>query len=111
MKDIKDLTNEEFHSLFNSFDDYCNFSKVAQKSASRPDVHAMIVLDRLLLDLRSMSLPLIHCVKNSTVWFTITAEQFKEVATIEIIRELVRCGVSYDLHHNCLALIMAGDFH
>lgn len=107
---IKDMTNEELADLFKSLDDYCDFDKVALKLASRPDVHAMIVLDRLCPNLQNYSLqPMIECVRSSHVWYTADTERFKQVATLGIVHDLVRCGLCYSSEKDRFFFISSGE--
>lgn len=110
-KAIKDMTNDELFDFFNSFDDYCLFDQVEMKLASRPDVHAMILLDRLFPSSQDQvpEMALIDRVGMSQMWINIPTERFKAVVDHKLIRELVCCGVGYDLDRDRLSIIVAGE--
>lgn len=112
-REIKDLTNEQLFELFNMPDDYCDFSEVKNQLASRPDVHAMIVLDNLFpyTHYKEGEATLIECVHTSQIWFFIKGEDFKKRVTIEMIRDLIRCGLTYNLQEDRFSLILAASFH
>jgi hypothetical protein len=110
-KEIKRMTNQELYDLFSSLSGYCLYDHVKNKRARRPDVHALLVLDKLAFVTMTDSLPMVDAVFNSTIYFRLPIEVFKLVATHEIVQELVYCGVTYDLAKNRLAFITSGSLH
>ena len=76
--------------IFNKYrDEYLEFKKVENKLSSRPDLHAFILLDRLVPGLG-------YIVSEATydeIFLDIDTEELAKVATEEDIISLIRCGV------------------
>ena len=97
------MTIEQLVATFNKYrDEYLSFIDVANKLSRRPDMHALILLDKLLPG-DGMS-DLITGAENGQFFIGIEPEALARVATEEIILDLVRCGVVYDEDSESLSL-------
>ena len=89
------MTIEQLVATFNKYEDeYLCFRHVANKFSRRPDMHAFILLDKLIPG-DGMS-DLITATEHDQFFIGIEPEALATVATEEIILELVRCGIVYD---------------
>lgn len=88
------MTIDEMAELFNRYEscEYLAFDRVANKLSKRHDLHAFIVLDKLFPD----DYNIIECASHDEIYLSVNVEEFAEVATEELIIELVRCGVFFD---------------
>lgn len=75
-------------------DDYRKFDRVENKLSPRPDVCAFLLLDRLLPPEGNHSM-VCHA-EHGEYWLDVDCIELEEVATLEDIRTLARCGVRYD---------------
>lgn len=76
--------------IFNKYDDeYLEFEKVENKLSSRPDLHAFILLDRLVPGDREI----VFVAKRDKLILDTDIEELAKVATEEDILTLIRCGV------------------
>ena len=80
-------------------DDYLKFERIKNKKATRPDVHAFILLEELFPSERNMDL--IDSAEHDIYYFSIEGEQLDKL-TDEHILELTRCGIHYDEEFDCL---------
>jgi hypothetical protein len=87
--------------LFNRFDDdYLEFDQVKDKFSNRPDLHAFILLDRLVpgdVDMVSSS-------AHDEFYLSVDPDALAAVATEDDIHDLVRCGVRYDEKNSSLCM-------
>ena len=79
--------------------DYLKFERIKNKKATRPDVHAFILLEELFPS--ENNIDLIECAEHDIYYFSVEGEQLNKL-TDEHILELVRCGISYDEEFDCL---------
>lgn len=93
---------ERFDSLTEQISgDYLKFERVENKLSERPDIHAMILLDRLQ---PKPGRDIISCAAHDVFYLDIDAEKLNEVITDDQVQELVRCGVHYDSDGDGLAM-------
>lgn len=73
-------------------DDYLKFDLVANRRATRPDLHAMILLDELFPS--DNECDIISAAEHDEIYFDI---EIMDLVTLsdEHILELTRCGISY----------------
>ena len=84
---------EEFEQLFEEYDDeYLEFDKIENKFSNRPDLHAFLLLDKLL----PSDHDIISASEHDQFWIGVDINELLEVITEEYVKELIRCGVSYD---------------
>lgn len=91
----------ELHERFEQIDDeYLKFDRVETKFSNRPDLHAFILLDKLVPGDRD----LISCAEHDEFFFDIDPDTLNGVVTDEQLVELVRCGVRYDASNDSLCM-------
>jgi hypothetical protein len=81
-------------------DEYLEFDKIKNKLSNRYDVHAFIMLDKLVPGTQDM----ISASEHDEYYLSIDIEELGRVATEEQIRDLIRCCVRYDSDYDCLCL-------
>lgn len=82
----------DLFKIFNKYDDeYLEFAKVENKLSSRPDLHAFILLDRLVPGLGYI----VSAASRDEIYLDIDTEELAKVATEEDILTLIRCGVRF----------------
>ena len=84
---------KEMEILFDEYseNEYLEFNKVENKLSNRPDLHAFILLDKLVPG----NSDLICSSAHDEFYLGVDEEDFSKIVTKEIILELVRCGVRY----------------
>lgn len=94
------MTKEDFISFL---EDDCGqehgeFERIPKEErlASRPDVHLMILLDRLLPDTNEFPLCLTSHANEDGVFLETKVEDLVKVITDEQALQLLRCGLAYD---------------
>ena len=93
------MTIEEFAEEFENDDDYGKFEKVCNKLSSRPDLHAFLLLDRLM---PTRNYDIVDGAAHDMIFLDPNVEHLAEVITKEQIAELIQCGVIYD--DDCLCM-------
>lgn len=76
------------------------FEKVNYPLSRRPDLHAFILLDRIMPSDRDI----VEAAEHDVIYLSIDVDKLAEVITEEQLLELLRCGVSYDSQYDCLYL-------
>lgn len=93
--------DEEEKNLFSEFnDDFLEFEKVKEKLSKRPDLHAFILLDKLVPG----KVNLISASQHDEYYLSIEPEKLLKVATKDQLRDLHRCGIRHDLGFNSLCV-------
>jgi hypothetical protein len=86
---------EQLVAEFERFsDEYIQFENVENKLSRRPDMHAFMLLDKLLPG--DGKGDMVSAAEHDQIWLEIEPEALARVATPQIVLDLVRCGVSYD---------------
>lgn len=83
-------------------DEFLKFERVQNKLSSRPDIHAFLLLDRLV----PSNHDIVSCAAHDEIWLSVTPEELEKVATEEQIVELIRCGVRLDGSTESLAMFV-----
>ncbi len=88
------MTVAELKILWNKYvgEEFCKFENIEERLSTRRDMHAMIILDKVLPGNNNM----IAASGHDEVWLCIACEDLAEVITEEDILNLVRCGVMLD---------------
>lgn len=73
-------------------EEHCKFDRVQGKKSGRGDLHAFMLLDRLLPGRQDI----IGCAEHDQVWLSVDADDLAKVCTEDDVIELLRCGVTYD---------------
>lgn len=97
---MRELTKiQVVNNLFSSMDgEFCKFYLVERKLSNRRDVHAIKWLDEKFPSSALVNNELMHVVGADNMAFSIDISGL-EVLTESDIKDLVRCGVSFD-HYN-----------
>lgn len=91
----------DVYELIEKYDDeYLKFDRVEYKPSNRPDLCAMILLDKL--QPCSKSSDIIVGAEDETVFLSIDVDKLGEVATEDDIIYLCRCGVHLSNEALCL---------
>lgn len=80
-------------------DDHCKFEKVKNKLNNRPDLHAFLLLDKLLPENKNM----ISAVSYDIIYLNIDIKELSKKITEEQVHELVCCGIMYESSYDCLS--------
>jgi hypothetical protein len=96
-KQLKELINQHCENLQG-----CKFELVENKLSQRADLHAFILMDRIL----PTNLNIISSARHKEIWFNINVDDFAAVVTEDEVLELVRCGISYDGQYDCLYMFI-----
>lgn len=100
------MTVEALTALFESPElesEFLRFERVSQKLSSRPDVHAFLLLDQLI---PGSDCDMVAAAEHDEIFLAPEPEELAMVATPEIVIELHRCGVRYDVETNSLAMFV-----
>lgn len=76
------------------------FERIENPRSKRPDLHAFLVLDELLPAKEKQDV--IGGASHDEIYLAFDLESLAPVATPEIVRDLVRCGVRYDSDGLCM---------
>lgn len=94
---------EELVKAFEEHDDeFLNFENVENKLSERPDLHAFILLDRLVPGRTDM----VSAAEHDEIYLDVNIESLAEAITKEQVLELVRCGVRVDSYHESLCMFV-----
>ena len=96
------MTIDELEKLLDNDDEYLKFDRVTDKLSNRPDLHAFIMLDRLVP--QSGNKDLISNATHDLFYLDIDVEKLSEVILDHQVIDLVRCGVMYDDEYDCLSM-------
>lgn len=88
-------------NMFSEFeDDFLQFEKVKEKLSQRPDLHAFILLDKLVPG----KTDLISASEHDEYYLSIAPDELAKVATKEQLRDLHRCGIRHDESNDSLCV-------
>jgi hypothetical protein len=68
------------------------FKDIANKLSSRPDIHALILLNQLTPGDSDM----VSAAEHDQIWLDVEIDKLALVVTVEQLEELYACGVYYD---------------
>ncbi len=83
-------------------DEFLKFDRVQNKLANRPDIHAFLLLDKLVPGTTDM----VSAAEHDEIWLAVSPEELEKAATEEQIVELIRCGVRLDSSTDSLAMFV-----
>lgn len=75
-------------------EEYLKFHNVHAKLSNRPDLHAFMLLDRLVPSMKQRDM--ISASEHDQIWLDVEPDVLAERATEEDIVDLIRCGVMYE---------------
>lgn len=88
---------------FKQFDkEYLGFDKVEPKLASRPDLHAFILLNKLVPHTQEI----IAAAEHDVIYLDVDMVKFGLIVTDDHILELVRCGIIWDAPSRGLRMLV-----
>lgn len=98
---MSDEDDEERSGLFAEFDDdFLKFEKVKEKLSKRPDLHAFILLDKLVPGKND----LISAAEHDEYYLSIEPDELRKAATKDQLRDLHRCGIRHDEGNDSLCV-------
>ena len=83
-------------------DEFLRFERVKDKLSQRPDLHAFLLLDRLLPGTSDI----VASAEHDEIWLDADPEKLAEIVTKDQWIELMRCGVRYDDDIESLAMFV-----
>ena len=97
----------DIEQVFDKYDDeYLHFEDIENKFSNRPDLHAFILLDKILPGTDGREMDLVSAAEHDEIFLDINCEGLARIATEEQIRDLVRCGVRYSDEYDSLAMFV-----
>lgn len=91
--------NERLEAVLD--EEFLKFDRVKVKFSERPDLHAFILLDKLL---PGSDRDMVSAAEHDIIYLDVDAEKLNEIVTDEQVIELCRCGVHYDSDGDGLAM-------
>jgi hypothetical protein len=85
-------------------EEYMEFERVPIKLASRPDVHAFMLLDKLVPSKSRMDM--VASAEHDEIYLEVDPKKLFAVAKDEEIIELIRCGVRYEEELDSFAMFV-----
>jgi hypothetical protein len=87
---VGQVEGDTMTDMFAEFDDeFLKFDRVKEKFSLRPDLHAFILLDKLLPGAHDM----VAAAEHDEIYLYPDPEELLKVATKDQLRDLHRCGV------------------
>jgi hypothetical protein len=84
---------ELLESIFDKYEDeFGYFERVENKFSNRPDLHAFILLDKLLPG----DTDIVCASEHDQFWLSVDIKELAKVIRLDNIVDLIRCGVIYD---------------
>jgi len=97
------MTIEQLVELFEKYDEeFLQFDKVLDRTSHRPDLHAFVLLDKIIPG----STDIVSGAEHDEIFLGIDLEEFARRVTEEQIVELNQCGVRYASEYDCLAMFV-----
>ena len=94
---------ENIRELFKKHDDEClEFDRVKNKRSTRSDISAFILLNHLCPDTGDI----VSAAEHDEIFLDVSIDDLAKVASESNIIELIRCGVRYDSHSDCLSMFV-----
>lgn len=80
----------DIEKTFESCDDeFLHFERIENPRSKRPDLHAFLLLDELCPGDRDM----VVAAEHDEIYLVVELDELAAIATLDQIKELVRCGV------------------
>ena len=93
------MTIEELEAAFERHGaEYIKFERVKTKLHARPDMHAFLLLDKLVPGQRGMVAGATH----DEIWLETDVYELSKVISNDDVRDLVRCGVRWGEDGLCM---------
>jgi hypothetical protein len=95
--------DEEHGGMFAEFDkEFLKFERVEEKLSQRPDIHAFILLDKLVPE----TVDMVAAAEHDEIYLGVEPEKLLKVATKDQLRDLHRCGVRHDEDNDSLCMFV-----
>lgn len=89
--------------LFIEFEtEFLKFDRIEDKLSTRPDLHAFILLDKLVSGTKN----LVSCATHDEIYLSVEPKDLAKVATQDQLRDLHRCGVRHSITYDCLEMFV-----
>lgn len=97
------MTLAELEKVFEKYDgEFLHFEHVENRLSNRPDLHAFLLIDKLVPGTGDI----VTSAEHDEIWLDVPLYLLAEVITEMQVRELVGCGVRYDSDLESLALFV-----
>lgn len=101
------MTTAYLQDLFERHnDDFQHFERVANPTSKRSDLHAFMLLDRLVPGVAGDCGDMVSSASHDEIYLTIEPKRLAAVINEEQVLELVRCGVRYDSRNGGLCMFV-----
>lgn len=105
------MTLEDLPEFFEEHgDEFLRFERVDpfKKLSNRPDLHAFLVLDRLMENVLGSNggEDIISSTSHDEIWISVDVEKLLTVISDEELIDLHRCGVRYDEQYDSLCMFV-----
>lgn len=98
------MTVNEMIEAFERFSsEYIKFEEIENKLSTRADMHAFILLTTLV---PGDSRDIVAAAEHDEICLDVDLNKLAEVITEDSVRDLVRCGVSYNDEYDCLYMFV-----
>lgn len=90
---------------FEKFDDeFLKFDRIPaeRRLSNRPDLHAFLLLDRLMPGTSDM----VSAAEHDEIWLDVDTEELDAKVSDEELMDLIRCGVRYHDEYESLCLFV-----
>ena len=82
--------------------EFLKFDRVTDRQSERPDLHAFLLLDKLVPGTRDI----VTAAEHDEIWLDVNIDELSVALTEEQMIELIRCGVRYDKSTDSLAMFV-----
>ena len=83
-------------------DEFLKFDRVQNKMSQRADLHAFLLLDKLMPG----DCDMVCSAEHDEIWLDVRPEDLEKVITEEQIVELIRCGVRFESDTESFAMFV-----
>lgn len=100
------MDTTQLQALFEKHEgEYYKFSRVENKYSRLHDLHAFILLDKILANSEN-HLEMISAAGHDEIFLAVNVEELAKLITEEQVIELIRCGVRYFNEYDCLGMFV-----
>ena len=103
------MTLEELTECFERHDgEYGKFERIEKPAHRRPDICAFIMLDAAVVKTCHDGSfgDMVACAEHDEIWLDVMPKELAPVATDELVRDLIRCGVRFPDEGTGLAMFV-----
>jgi hypothetical protein len=93
------MKQEELHQFFEDHDDeFLKFDRIENKLSNRPDLHAFLLLDKMVPGDSDM----VSNAEHDEIFLETDVRELLKVATEADLINIHRCGILYNEEYECL---------